>query len=288
MLVAFGTVFLIALLVFIILTNPFTLINMSVQPQIPAILLGLIIILGASVLVLLLFVMAAGFNALGLNNPDESLGLPKGTVRAMIALLLIIVWVIVSIYLFIVIPNTAITAVSSISGTPTAVSGTPTPASTTSASATPTAVSGSPSAMVVTNAVADTSRLAEELYATMSTLVVAIVGFYFGSKAAAPAGKGASSNPVLIGVVPDTGAQGATIDHFTIIGQNIPKTPNKVRFFLDKDNSFEAENIVLTGNEKIVCKVPIPADRKAGPYDVVVVIDGVEYTLSKAFTVTTP
>ena len=72
-----------------------------------AILLGLIIILGASVLVLLLFVMAAGFNALGLNNPDESLGLPKGTVRAMIALLLIIVWVIVSIYLFIVIPNTA-------------------------------------------------------------------------------------------------------------------------------------------------------------------------------------
>jgi hypothetical protein len=62
--------------------------------------LGLMIILGVSVLTVLLFIMASAFYALGLANPQEALGLPPGSVRAMIALLLIIIWAIVSIFIF--------------------------------------------------------------------------------------------------------------------------------------------------------------------------------------------
>jgi hypothetical protein len=103
------------------------------------IVIGMILVLGVSVLLLLLFLIAVGFNALNLSDPGEALGLPQGSIRALIALLLILVWVIVSIFLF-----TGIIPLDSIKN-------------------------------------ADAVKLGQQFYTTMSTLVVAISAFYFGS-----------------------------------------------------------------------------------------------------------
>ncbi len=46
------------------------------------IVLGLTVVAGASVLVLVLFIMPAGFTAMKMNDPQQALGLPKGSIRA--------------------------------------------------------------------------------------------------------------------------------------------------------------------------------------------------------------
>lgn len=63
------------------------------------IVLGLTVIAGVSALVLVLFIMAAGFTAMKMNDPQQALGLPEGSIRAMIALMLIIIWIIMSVFL---------------------------------------------------------------------------------------------------------------------------------------------------------------------------------------------
>jgi IPT/TIG domain len=70
------------------------------------IVLGLTVIAGVSTLVLVLFIMAAGFTAMKMNDPQQALGLPEGSIRAMIALMLIIIWIIMSVFLLNVV-NTA-------------------------------------------------------------------------------------------------------------------------------------------------------------------------------------
>ena len=69
----------------------------------PEIILGLTVIVGVSVLTLVLFIMAAGFAALNMSDQSQALGLPQGSIRAFIALMLIVMWIIVSIFLFTVV-----------------------------------------------------------------------------------------------------------------------------------------------------------------------------------------
>jgi hypothetical protein len=69
----------------------------SAQPEV---LLGLVIIVGVVVLMILLFIMAAGFTYFKLSDPKQALGLPEGTIRALIALILIMLFIITGVYLF--------------------------------------------------------------------------------------------------------------------------------------------------------------------------------------------
>jgi hypothetical protein len=118
--------------------------------------IGVIIVLAVSVLLLLLFGISVGYYVMQLSNSNEALGLPPGSIRALIALLLILIWVIVSIFLF-----------SGI-GQQTTVSTTVTDATTHTTTTT-------------TNGAPDAIKLGQQFYTTMSTLVVAIAAFYFGS-----------------------------------------------------------------------------------------------------------
>jgi IPT/TIG domain len=63
------------------------------------IVLGLTVIAGVCALLLVLFIIAAGFTAMKMNDPQQALGLPEGSIRAMIALMLIIIWIIMSVFL---------------------------------------------------------------------------------------------------------------------------------------------------------------------------------------------
>ncbi|MGK2849891.1 MAG: hypothetical protein ACSLFN_03130 [Candidatus Limnocylindrales bacterium] len=97
------------------------------------------IVLSAGVigLLLALAVVAVFFHGLQLNDKTEALGLPRGSIRAFIAIALILIFAIMSIYLF--------TAMAE--GTPST----------------------------------ESADLAKQLVTTVSTLVVAISAFYFGS-----------------------------------------------------------------------------------------------------------
>ena len=73
---------------------------MGTPPLSPEVLVAIVMILGVAVLMNMLFLMAAAYDRMGLASNDQALGLPAGTVRALIALLLILLFTIVGIYLF--------------------------------------------------------------------------------------------------------------------------------------------------------------------------------------------
>lgn len=66
----------------------------------PAVLLTLIVVSGVAGLIAVLAIVSVVLSALGLSDPKEALGLPKGSVRALIALSLILIFSIVSLYLY--------------------------------------------------------------------------------------------------------------------------------------------------------------------------------------------
>jgi len=103
----------------------------------PEILLTLIVIAGVVGLLASLAVVTVITNFLDLSNPKEALGLPKGSVRALIALSLIVIFSIMSLYLY-----------GQLAGTPSE----------------------------------EQTRFAQQILTTVSTLVVAVAAFYFGTK----------------------------------------------------------------------------------------------------------
>lgn len=65
-----------------------------------AIILTLIVIAGVAGLIASLAILAVVINALGLGDPKQALGLPKGSVRAIIALSLIVIFTITAFYYY--------------------------------------------------------------------------------------------------------------------------------------------------------------------------------------------
>jgi hypothetical protein len=111
------------------------------------ILLPLLVVYGVVALLASLTVVAVVLAALNLSDPKGALGLPDGSVRALIALSLILIFTIVSVFLL-----------------------------------------WHPLENVQ-------SDLAKQILTTVSTLVVAVAGFYFGSRAAEA--RGVSEQPSL-------------------------------------------------------------------------------------------
>jgi uncharacterized protein YxeA len=62
--------------------------------------MGIVVVTAIVALMTLLYIFAVGFNSMGLTDKRQALGLPDGSIRAMIALILIMVFIIFGIYLF--------------------------------------------------------------------------------------------------------------------------------------------------------------------------------------------
>ena len=221
--------------------------------------LGLMIILGASVLTVLLFIMAAAFSSLNLSDSGQALGLPVGSVRAMIAFLLIIVWAIVSVSVF------RFVAFGSGTGPGPATAASP-----------------------------DGIKLEQQLFTTMSTLVVAISAFYFGSSSVASAQRSltsaAPSPPEIVRIIPNEGRQDQGEMQLTILGKNFLHVKS-VRLVLTPDTIVARDIVVSTtaGISPIDCKITIDNTTKLGQWDVIVTNDdGKEYTHTRAFTIVVP
>lgn len=68
--------------------------------QSPEAQMGLVVVLAVSVLIVLLYLMVAGFSVINVATKEHALGLPEGSIRALIALFLIVMFTIVGVHLF--------------------------------------------------------------------------------------------------------------------------------------------------------------------------------------------
>ena len=142
---------------------------------------GMVIIFAVSILAFILFVMASGFRALGLTDKRESLALPSGSIRAFIALILIMVFVILSVY------SIRLVGLGGLSylGRFTQAQIEKNKYSGEGFDLRP--VGNGQDAFDVFQSrplTEDGSRLAQQLMTTVATLVVSVSAFYFGAKSA--------------------------------------------------------------------------------------------------------
>jgi len=78
----------------------FLLIWVTSSYHAPEIQMGLVIVIAVGTLLTLLFIVAAGFGRMNLTDATQALALPSGSIRSMIALILILIFIIFGLYLF--------------------------------------------------------------------------------------------------------------------------------------------------------------------------------------------
>ena len=253
-------------------------------PETPEIQTALVIVIGIAALLMLLFVVAGGFSRLQLSDAKQPLGLPEGSIRALIALFLILIFIIFGIYLFRVVGEGSLVG----------------PIKMTREEA--IAREGDIARVVplvneeydydvwlVGEPVSeDGQRLSQQLITTVGTLVVAVAGFYFGSTAvssaaAAVRGSEVRTEPVITTVTPAAGTTGESIN-LEIQGRDF-RMPRAIRLSRGTD-SVPATDVLASGT-RITGTMRLDRPPGGENWDVVVEHeDGTEIRLAKAFAIT--
>jgi flagellar biogenesis protein FliO len=249
----------------------------------PEIQMGLVVVGAITSLMTILFILAAGFSSIQLADSKQPLGLPEGSIRAMIALVLIMVFIIFGIYLFRMVGSGSQSFIGKMDTVPD-----------------PKVYADrivvwekDPKdqkymVWVLSPMSQDAKSLAQQLITTVGTLVVAVAGFYFGSTAVSSAvaavrnpADAAPSAPTITNVSPRDGANGDTVD-LDITGTGF-KSPRDVR--LKRGQEVMIAQDILANPTKIRCRVPI--NKAPGPkWDLIVENeDGTQATLAGAFTI---
>lgn len=213
-----------------------------------------------------LAVVSIIFAAFGLDDKSQALALPDGSIRAVIALCLIILFAILSFYLY------GNMATSSLKTAPDL-----------SVQDKDKLVAAVGQNLVAVSQPTDdkftvyyrdlrdpsSSDFAKQLLVMIGTLVTSIASFYFGAKTAAADTDrtDAKPDPRARGVRPDTYARAAGPGDFEIAGDNLDAV-REVKF------RFGASQVVATGvvsNPSVVkCQAVIDTTQPAGDWDIVV------------------
>jgi hypothetical protein len=254
----------------------------------PDVTLPVLILVSTVGLLMALSFVASAFSALDLSNKSEALGLPEGSVRALIALLLITLFVVATTFLYrqlrgeeiahyigiseeqlAQIPSDQVISIEVITEEETG--------QVFNVDRRVPALEGSEASQ----------RFAEQLLTTISTLVTAVAAFYFGTRSVAEArGEAVSAPPFIRRVDPVEGKQGQTIDAFKISGKNF-QPPMKVKLASGPTEMTFAD--LLSNDTQISFKLIIPSGQLPGKYDLTVVnADGGEDFLPDAFEVCRP
>jgi hypothetical protein len=241
--------------------------------------LPLLAISGVIGLLATLTVVSVAFSAIGLSKPEYALGLPEGSVRAVIALGLVVIFVIVSIFLFGEIEGDFFRSsvpqslLSSLSGDKVSIN---------------CYVDSDNKEVcdVVTRVAkgAASEDFAKQVLTTVSTLVVAVAGFYFGARSVAAAREIKETvSPVIHRVEPPDGKKGDELT-LNIFGENFA-SPEIVRLVMG--NKVILCYDILSNPSKIRCQLKIDPSDPDGEWDLIVVNkDGGTGQKDKAFTVT--
>ncbi len=187
----------------------------------PELQMGLLIVGAIATLMTVLFIIAAGFSFMSLTDQKQALGLPEGSIRAMIALVLIMVFIIFGIYLFRMVGGGGVKYVGNFPEKPKyeKIAGQTVVVEQVAATEQKPA---SYDVFVVEELTDDGKKLAHQLITILGTLVVAVSSFYFGSSVSSAAAKREqelvqgqlakpAAAPVIKDVNPKAGAQNADI-----------------------------------------------------------------------------
>jgi uncharacterized protein YxeA len=250
--------------------------------------MGILVVGSIATLMNVLYLVAAGFSEIQLTDAKQALGLPEGSIRAMIALILIMVFIIFGIYLF--------RSVSA--GKPTFVEFVPVenkidyekhkeknfrvqPINKTvkekvkDAQGKDTAEEKDAEKLVghaiyeVTEVGADARGLAQQLVTTIGTLVVAVAGFYFGSSTIRGLRKDTTVVPTIRKIDPTAGKQEGSIP-LTIEGDGLLKAKH---VWIESGDAKTYCTDIVAENAKIVCKLQLLKEQKIGKYDLFVELD---------------
>lgn len=268
--------------------------------------LPLVAIGGVVVLILMLTAVAMIFSILELTNKDQAMGLPEGSIRAVIALSLIVLFAILSVFLY---QNLAIggsvNTIANLSEADRAqfLRDHPTARDVQSSLAKGGVAlkndDGTPKILYdlsyrSSNPVSD--DFAKQLLVLLGTLMTAITSFYLGAGTATSAAKAGGETavqaavenprPTMSGINPVTAAAANSPLKLEITGTNLnPVTHVKIV----RDGVQVAAAKVASNPTSVTCEIPLdPATMPAGaPWDVVV-DDGAakSATLPGALTIT--
>jgi len=247
----------------------------------PEIALTILLSSGLISLIAILTITVSVLTALGLSDPERAFGMPDGTIRAVIALSLILIFSIMSIYLYQSIRNPVtrdITVTKEQLGQIPAreiLSSNP--------------VEGEADLYRVQRLYSNESSkdFARQLLTTISTLVVAVAGFYFGTRAvsSASAQERQLQQPVIQALKPNRGKPGDTFPHAEILGRGF-SSPKVVKL-VQPDANIEVNFVeILSSQNRIQGKLALESSTVQGAYQLVIVNDdGQAGYLDNAFTV---
>jgi hypothetical protein len=243
----------------------------------PELTLPLIVIIGAVVLLLTLALVAVTFSILDMQDKTQALALPEGSVRAVIALMLLLVFAIAAIFLY--------SNVSS-SGKLRSVE-----------NLTAAQVNGMKKQVAILFTVPELSEkkdekytayykdptsdaandIAKQLIVLLGTLVTAVASFYFGSSSVASARDAADrafrgvAGPNATGVNPPALNADGTLQSLTITGVNLQNVTAVELVSGDKKTRINADpGSVKASATNVSCNVTVPKGTPPGSYDVTV------------------
>ncbi len=239
----------------------------------PELKLPLIVIVGVVVLLVTLALVAVTFSILNLSDKGQALALPEGSVRAVIALMLLVVFAIVAIYLYGSVAGSG--RVQFIDGVPQAQE-----AELRKQVNVVAVLPSKPEGAIKVyykDAGGAGEDIAKQLLVLLGTLVTAVASFYFGSSSVASArdaaerARSGAGGPNATSVDPPTLNAGGKSQPLTITGANLGKVNAVKLLSADGKTSIPADDgSVKASDTSVTCTVTVPANTPAGPLDVVV------------------
>ena len=234
--------------------------------------IGLVVVFAIVVLLILLTAMAVVFSSLNSDNSKETLGLPDGSIRALIAFLLIMIFIIMSVYLFrtvavgevgVPLKDLTVLEVTKLGGQIQISHIEPH----LNATNEPT---GNFDVFPIVAVTPGAEQLALQMITILGTLVTAVSAFYFGSATAARPQSGASEAPHKVDSITPSRAQAtAGVVKTEIIGTGFAAGAH-VKLRQKEFPDIDATDVTVVGALKITCTFNV-SGRQPGQWDVVVI-----------------
>jgi hypothetical protein len=219
----------------------------------------IILVIGLGGLVALLVISVTIFRATQLLNKDSAFGLPEGTIRAIIAIGLILIFAMVSVFIYYQVKNPPTSR--EIVMTEEQYQQVPVESI---IFAKPDKDNSELFTVILAQPRNQNSDdIAKQLLTTIGTLAVAVAGFYFGTQTKSSQRQEVSSaSPEITDFSPKGGKQGQPIN-LEIVGKNLTQ-PKAVKFTLG-DTEMDLEDIKAF-NTKIKGKLKIDVNQLPGKY----------------------
>lgn len=237
--------------------------GISVVAGLPMLAVGAVI-----VLVILLCLLAVVFAMFDLQDRTQALALPEGSIRAVIALMLIVLFAILSIYLYgSLSTNSQLVDLGPLEATKEAGWRSQFGANYLSFVS---VTDGKPHGYFRNIPPQESVDFAKQLLVLVGTLVTSISSFYFGSKAATPSVNVATEipQPSIESVEPLEYLRGSGPKEITLTGANLDRISG-VMFRLNGKNV--ATTISSKSQNRLVFKLDVPDAEKSGIWQLVLV-----------------